>query len=158
MITIRCALPLGALLLVLGCASHRDEAEIRIPIGGQPDAEAPELEARALAAGPELDQRSPEDNQLELIQRLRDERTALEDELRRLRVRVEEAESTATLARRSEIQLGSDLERLQTLLADAGKREQELQRELVLARIAAVKQEQEAVRARIRELGETQQP
>ena len=151
---ITCLVSLG-LAALTSCAStgSGNEALLKISVpsmGGDDDEQQP---TPAIQSAPSLDERNIEDNQLVLIEKLRGDREELREELLTATAKLERLEKKNNMELGRETSLEDDVDRLQNLLKASQERERELQRQLLLARLEAVRQEQAAVREQIGGIG-----
>ncbi|MEE9394239.1 MAG: hypothetical protein V3W41_17205 [Planctomycetota bacterium] len=145
------------LSLAGSCAStgSGNEALLKISMPPAGDSDTEPRGAPTIKSAPTLDERDIEDNQLAMIEQLRSDRESLRGELETVSAKLQRHEKKSSMNLSQEAGLEDDIDRLQNLLKASQERERELQRQLLLARLEAVRQEQAAVREQIGGIGST---
>ncbi|MEZ6196380.1 MAG: hypothetical protein R3F20_11745 [Planctomycetota bacterium] len=140
------ALPL-ALAAATACTSSPSDALVKLPIL-EPAADSGSAAPR-LESSPELDARNEDDNHLAIIDEMRQRQVELEERLRETEQKLEGAQEKTVMATESEERLSADLDRLRGLLEQSRERERDYQRQVILARLEAIRRKQEIVKREI---------
>lgn len=153
--TITLALVIAA-MAISACTSSPNDAIVRLPVIEAGAAATPP--PTALDPGPALDERDESDNQLALIDDMRRAQVGLEEELALTRAKLEKEQKRARLASEVEEQSSTQLEELQSLVEQSSEREQAYQRQVILARLDALKKQRELIQREIDVLASGQEP
>lgn len=148
---------LGLLIALPGCTSSPNEAIISVPIIEAPAKTTPPP-AAGPSFGPELDERDESDNLLATIEEMRMSKAELEAELAAARNKLESEKERAQLASQIGVESSEEVESLRRQLEFAAERERSYQRQVILARLEALKRKRELVQYEIDKLAAGKQP
>lgn len=153
------AIVLGlAMLIIAGtaCTSSPNDAIVRLPMieAGAEKTPPP----TAIDPGPSLDTRDESDNLLANLELLRDNSRDLEERLATAQLELEKERKRAQIANETERSANTELSDLRDMLDASTTREQEFQRQVILARLDALKKQRELIQREIDSLSAGQDP